>query len=230
MGPKYWRIGRLSWRAHRAEAPGARPAGGAPTLISPVLTLSQELAEQETFQAYQASEEYSALQRELAARPQAIVSLSCGAETRRTPMARCLAAYRGAPSVVSMAVAPEDEMTHVVVVGEGDTLLVVTDRGRLFSLPAAEVALVSPERRGRPLKYYVPLLPDERITALGKVAGPAEGAPMILVTDLGLVYRMGYTAAAAAGRRHAVSGTARAALARRDHPGKGRRRVAHRDQ
>ena len=45
----------------------------------------------------------------------------------------------------------------------------------------------------------MPLLPDERITSLGKVAGPAEGAPVILVTDLGLVYRMGYTAAAAAG-------------------------------
>ena len=132
------------------EAPGARPAAGAPALISPVLTLSQELAEQETFQAYQASEEYAALQRELAARPQAIVSLSCGGEIRRTPMARCLAAHRGAPSVVSMALAPEDEMTHVVVVGEGDTLLVVTDRGRPFEPARGRGRPGQPGEKGAP--------------------------------------------------------------------------------
>jgi len=178
------------------EAPAAREGQA---FASPVLTLSQELAEQEAFEAYQASDEYAALQREWAARPQAIVMLSREGDIRRTPISRLCGTHRGAPTAISAALEAGDEVTHMVVAGEGDTLLLATDRGRLFSLPAAEIALVSMERRGRPIRHYAPLLTDERITALGKVAGAAEGDPVILVTDLGLVFRMGYTAAAAAG-------------------------------
>jgi DNA gyrase/topoisomerase IV subunit A len=98
-----------------------------------------------------------------------------------------------------MALQAGDELTHMVAAGEQDTLLLVTDRGRLFTLAAAEAPLMGIEKRGRPLRQHVPLLPDERITAVGSLRGPAEGEPLVLVTDLGLVFRVGYTAAASAG-------------------------------
>ncbi len=175
-------------------------ADDAQALKSPVLTLSQELAEQDAFQAYQASDEHAALQAEIVARPLAVVALSRQGEIRRTPVGRFPQPRRGdAPPVTEVALAGGDELTHMLAAGVRDTLLLVTDRGRLFTLAAAELSLTNLDRRGRPLKYHVPLLPDERITAMGQVAEPAEGEPVILVTDLGLVFRMGYTAAAAAG-------------------------------
>ena len=99
-----------------------------------------------------------------------VISYSGGGYIKRMPLATYRTQHRGGKGIKAMQTRPEDAVRELLVADTHDSLLLFTDRGRVFSLKAHEVEERTREWRGLPIRNLVQVEPEERITAM--VAAP----------------------------------------------------------
>ncbi len=94
------------------------------------------------------------------------VSVSQGGYIKRMALGAFRTQQRGGKGVSAMKTRDEDTVRHLLVVDTHDNLLLFTDRGRVFSLKAHEIAERTREWRGLPLANLIQIDAGERVTAI----------------------------------------------------------------
>jgi len=118
---------------------------------------------------------------------QSILTISRRGAAKRTPRHLYGRQRRGGMGVFDLDTAEDDAPALLVHADEGDTLLLFTDDGRAFRLPAVALAESPVRARGAALRDKLPLRPNERIVA----ALPAGGGEYVaLLSQRGWVRRV----------------------------------------
>jgi len=116
-----------------------------------------------------------------------VVTLSEGGYLRRTDPSTYRAQRRGGKGVLGVRVR-EDVIVHVVHANAHDTLLFFTNRGRVYPLLVHEIPEQGRTTRGSHLANFLPLAPEERVTALLPYRA-SEPGDLVFATRLGFVKR-----------------------------------------
>ena len=108
---------------------------------------------------------------DLVAHQVTVVSVSQAGYIKRMPLATYRTQHRGGTGVTAMKTRAEDAVCKLLVVDTHDSLLLFTNKGRVFSLQAHEVEERSREWRGLPLRNLLQIEPEEEVTAIVAAAG-----------------------------------------------------------
>ena len=103
---------------------------------------------------------------DLVAHDETVISYSRGGYIKRMPLSTYRTQHRGGKGVKAMQTRPEDAVRELLVADTHDSLLLFTDRGRVFSLRVHEVEERTREWRGLPIRNLVQVESEERITAM----------------------------------------------------------------
>lgn len=121
-----------------------------------------------------------------------VITVSAAGLAKRTPRHFYARQRRGGMGVFGVETNEQDPPAFLLLADQGAALTLVTDQGRAFSLPVAEVVETPVFGRGRPLLERFPLRDGEQPALL--FADPLEerqSAYLTLVTQRGQVRRIG---------------------------------------
>ena len=103
---------------------------------------------------------------ELEAHEQVVVTLSQGGYVKRIPASTYRKQHRGGKGVTSMTTRDDDPVRHILIVDTHDTLLFLTNRGRVLRATAWDLRPdVSRSTRGVPLVNVISLAENEVVKA-----------------------------------------------------------------
>ncbi len=121
-----------------------------------------------------------------------VITLSKNGYIKRIPLVTYRSQHRGGKGVRWQRMTKEDDVTpHLRVADTHDYLLMFTDRGRVFSTRAFELAAdASRTSRGTPIGNLVNLEPRETVNAIVTVSDLREDTYLVMVTATGQVKRM----------------------------------------
>ena len=94
---------------------------------------------------------------------------------------------RGGKGKRGMKIREEDIVMEMFTASSHDTILLFTQKGRVYSLPAFMIPLSSRNARGKAIVNYVQLLPDEQIIDITNIANFEERAYLVFSTAKGLI-------------------------------------------
>lgn len=117
----------------------------------------------------------------------AIITISRTGAIKRTPRHLYGRQRRGGMGVFDLDVADEDAPDCLAHVDESDTLVILTDDGRAFRLPASAVVESPVRSRGQNLREWLALRPQERVIGVLPEGG---GSFVILLSKRGWVRRI----------------------------------------
>jgi len=116
-----------------------------------------------------------------------LITISAGGVAKRTPRHLYGRQRRGGMGVFDLD-APENDAPAFLVLAEANAgLIVLTNQGRAFRVPVADIVEREVRGRGEALTARFPLRADERLAV---VAPDANGAFLVLVTARGYVRRI----------------------------------------
>ncbi|MFW6174627.1 MAG: DNA gyrase C-terminal beta-propeller domain-containing protein, partial [Chloroflexota bacterium] len=120
------------------------------------------------------------------------ITLSRNGYMKRMPAATYRAQHRGGKGVRGQRMTKEDDVTpHLIVADTHDTLLLFTDRGRVFAMRVFELPPdASRTSRGTPVSNLVSLEPRETVNAILAVSDLKEDTYLVMTTRQGQVKRM----------------------------------------
>ena len=130
---------------------------------------------------------------ELVAHAEMVVTLSNNGYTKRTNLSTYRLQHRGGKGVVGMKKTTEDDVIrHTLVADTKDTILLFSDRGRVYSFKCYHIPEnTSRMTRGTPLKVLIPALPDDdRVTAMVAFSDLHQGGFLVMCTQKGEIKRV----------------------------------------
>jgi DNA gyrase subunit A len=122
-----------------------------------------------------------------------LITISAAWLGKRTPRHLYSRQRRGGMGVFGMETTPQDPPAFLLLADVEATLTLVTDQGRVFRLPVAEVVETPVYGRGRSLLERFPIRPEERLALIFADPLPDQrSAYLTLVTRRGHVRRIGH--------------------------------------
>lgn len=121
-----------------------------------------------------------------------VITVSVAGLAKRTPRHFYARQRRGGMGVFGLETGEQDPPAFLLLADQAAALTLVTNQGRVFTLPVAEVVETPVYGRGRALLERFPLRSDERLALI--FADPVEerqSAYLTLVTQRGQVRRIG---------------------------------------
>ena len=103
---------------------------------------------------------------DLIAPEEMVVTLSRDGWAKCQPISAYRAQRRGGKGKIATGLKEEDVVEHLLIANTHDTVLLFTDKGRLFWLKVYEIPQASRTARGRPLINMLEGLGDEQVTAI----------------------------------------------------------------
>jgi DNA gyrase subunit A len=121
-----------------------------------------------------------------------VITISAAGNGKRTPRHFYSRQRRGGMGVFGLETSGQDPPAFLLLADESAALTLVTDQGRAFRLPVAEVTETPVHGRGRSLVERFPLRPGERLAlAFADPLVDQRSAYLALVTRRGQVRRIG---------------------------------------
>ena len=120
--------------------------------------------ERRTTMILQDPEHFSA--EDLVAHQATVISYSRAGYIKRMPLATYRTQHRGGKGIKAMQTRDEDAVRHLLIADTHDSLLLFTDKGRIFNLKAHEVEERTREWRGLPIRNLIQIDPAENVTAI----------------------------------------------------------------
>ncbi len=117
-----------------------------------------------------------------------MVTLTRSGYVKRLSPLQFRAQHRGGKGIKGADVKEDDEVLSLLHIMNHDNLLLFTNTGRVFQMPAYELPQTSRIARGQAIVNILQLKPDERITAMLK-ADLSNVKYLFMVTDQGTVKR-----------------------------------------
>jgi DNA gyrase subunit A len=124
-------------------------------------------------------------------RHQCVVTMTRDGYIKRMPADAYGAQHRGGRGVVGMGTKEEDEVVTIAVVHSHSTLLMFTNRGRVYRKRAFELPESSRTSKGANLVNLLQLGDGERVTAMLSISSFSdnEGASLVMCTRYGMIKR-----------------------------------------
>jgi DNA gyrase subunit A len=119
-----------------------------------------------------------------------VISLSVRSYIKRVPSAEYKAQRRGGKGVRGMATKDEDALLDIFSASTLDTILLFSNKGRVYSEKAYNIPEGSRSQKGTPIHALMNVEPDEFITAALSVTSFEDGAHFVLATKHGRIKRV----------------------------------------
>ena len=103
---------------------------------------------------------------DLIAKEEVLITMTKTGYIKRVPRSTYKAQSRGGKGVVGMTTKEEDEIEHILSASTHDTLMIFTDRGRVFSVKAYEVQEGSRQSKGQAVVNLINIDQGENIEAI----------------------------------------------------------------
>ncbi|RMG23095.1 MAG: DNA gyrase subunit A [Armatimonadetes bacterium] len=120
---------------------------------------------------------------------EAIVTISRDGYIKRVAIDAYRSQRRGGKGVVGTSLKEADEIQNLFQVTSHQTILLFTDRGRVFRLKAYEIPESGRYAKGSPVINYIAIDSDEHVTAATTVRDMSGEGYFIMVTSMGEVKR-----------------------------------------
>lgn len=119
-----------------------------------------------------------------------LITISAGGTGKRTPRHFYLRQRRGGMGVFDLDAPDGDAPAFLVTADVSAGLIFLTNQGRAFRVPVADIPEREIRSRGEPLLARFPLRPDERLGVVTPDTTASGGAFLVLVTERGQVRRI----------------------------------------
>ncbi|MDF2181496.1 DNA gyrase subunit A [Neptuniibacter sp. CAU 1671] len=116
-----------------------------------------------------------------------VVTISHGGYAKTQPLADYQAQRRGGKGKSASSLKDEDFIEHLLVANSHDTILLFTDRGKVYWLRVFEIPQASRTARGRPVVNILPLDENERISTILPVGEYEADKFIFMATASGVV-------------------------------------------
>jgi DNA gyrase subunit A len=123
-----------------------------------------------------------------------LISITQRGYIKRTPVAAYRIQGRGGKGLIGMSTRDKDELEHLFAAGTLNTILFFSDRGKVYSDKAYNIPEMGRTARGTSLMNVLPLMPDEKITAVIAVHDFEDAEYLTMVTVNGRIKRVGVNA------------------------------------
>ncbi len=123
---------------------------------------------------------------DLVAHQATVISYSRGGYIKRMPLETYRTQNRGGKGIKAMQTRDADAVDRLIVADTHDSLLMFTDRGKVFRLKAHEIEERTREWRGLPLRNLVQIEGEENVTAI-LVVQSFDNDFLLLATRLGQI-------------------------------------------
>jgi DNA gyrase subunit A len=119
-----------------------------------------------------------------------LISITQRGYIKRTPVAAYRIQGRGGKGLIGMGTRDEDELEHLFAAGTLNTILFFSDRGKVYADKAYNIPEMGRTARGTSLMNVLPLMPDEKITAVIAVHNFEDAEYLTMVTVNGRIKRV----------------------------------------
>jgi DNA gyrase subunit A len=116
-----------------------------------------------------------------------VVTVTHGGYVKRNPKTLYRAQKRGGRGITGAATHEEDFVSQLFVASTHDTLLMFTNKGRIYAKKIYEIPQAGRTAKGKAFVNLLPLQDSERVVALQPVREFAEGAFVVMATRRGLI-------------------------------------------
>ncbi len=120
---------------------------------------------------------------------QVLITLTDKGYIKRLPQHTYKRQHRGGRGITGIVTREMDAVQHMITCNTLDTLLFLTNKGRIFTIRAHEVPDASRQAKGLPLVNLITLQPNELVTALVSVRDFDSAEYLTMVTKLGKIKR-----------------------------------------
>ncbi|MFN8593990.1 MAG: DNA gyrase subunit A [Thermomicrobiales bacterium] len=118
-----------------------------------------------------------------------LVTLTSRGYVKRSADGHFRTQHRGGRGVTGVTMRDEDAIQHILAANTMDSLLVFTNRGKVYQLKVHELPDSGRTAKGLPIINVVNMQPDETVTTLLKVRDYGAGGYLFFTTRLGRVKR-----------------------------------------
>ncbi|MBI3290563.1 DNA gyrase subunit A [Candidatus Microgenomates bacterium] len=126
-------------------------------------------------------------QEDLVAKVETLITLTSGGYIKRVPLATYRQQARGGKGVLGMTAKREDEIVHLTSASTHDTLLVFTDRGRVYATPVWEIPEGTRLARGQAIVNLIGLEGSESVQAILPLTKDQGYKFLFMATEKGIV-------------------------------------------
>lgn len=116
-----------------------------------------------------------------------VVTVTHGGYVKRNPQNQYKAQRRGGRGITGASTHEEDFVSQLFVASTHDTLLMFTNKGRVYAKKIWEIPQASRTAKGKAFVNLIPLQDSERVVALQPVREFSEGAFVVMATKRGLI-------------------------------------------
>jgi DNA gyrase subunit A len=116
-----------------------------------------------------------------------VVTVTHGGYVKRNPKTLYKAQKRGGRGITGAATHEEDFVSQLFVASTHDTLLMFTNKGRVYAKKIWEIPQAGRVAKGKAFINLIPLQDNERVVALQPVREFSEGAFVVMATQRGLI-------------------------------------------
>ena len=124
---------------------------------------------------------------DLIAREDMVVTLSHGGYVKAQPVAEYRAQRRGGRGKQATTTKEDDFVDRMFIANTHDNILCFSNRGRVYWLKVYNVPQGQRNARGKPIVNLVPLIDNEKVTAILPVKEFSEGRYVFMATAMGTV-------------------------------------------
>jgi DNA gyrase subunit A len=123
-----------------------------------------------------------------------VVTISHGGYAKTQPLDTYQAQRRGGKGKSATDMKDEDYIEHLLVVNSHETIMLFTDKGKVYWLTVFEIPSGSRQAKGRPIVNLLPLDEDEKVSTILPVKEYVEGHYVFMATQKGIVKKVDLTA------------------------------------
>jgi len=123
-----------------------------------------------------------------------VVTISHGGYAKTQPLDTYQAQRRGGKGKSATDMKDEDYIEHLLVVNSHETIMLFTDKGKVYWLTVFEIPSGSRQAKGRPIVNLLPLDEDEKVSTILPVKEYVEGHYVFMATQRGIVKKVDLTA------------------------------------
>jgi len=131
---------------------------------------------------------------DMIAEEEMVVTVTHGGYVKRNPKAIYRPQRRGGRGITGASTHEEDFVAQLFVASTHDTMLMFTNKGRVYARKIWEIPQASRTAKGKAFVNLIPLQDGERVVALQPVREFSEGAFVVMATRRGLIKKTSLTA------------------------------------
>ena len=117
------------------------------------------------------------------------ISITQRGYVKRTPVTAYRVQGRGGKGLIGMTTRDADQLEHLFAAGTHNSILFFSNHGKVYAIKAYEIPELDRTAKGGNLMNILPLMPEEKITAVLPVHNFEDAEYMVMVTQQGRIKR-----------------------------------------